>query len=191
ILETGETIPISSVIVGDKVCVDANNGRLEFSEVYLIAHYDPETETEFLKIEFTSPRTGLTESVTLSPDHHILDNNNFDFARNVQPYSSQLRVLNGSQMVYVRVADVTKETHKGYIAIFTRAGTLVADNVMCSCYASVVPYQSTINTVLAPLMISTKLKKSNYDGKDAHPYLGFLYNRYRDVNRIIGKVTGK
>ncbi|CAG8562497.1 10927_t:CDS:2 [Acaulospora colombiana] len=184
ILEIGKTVPISSVVVGDRVCVDASNGHLEFSEVYLIAHYDPEAETEFLKIEFTSPRTGLT-------DHHIMINNYFDFARNVQPYSTQLRVLIDSQMQLVRVANVTTEIHKGYIAIFTRAGTLVADNVMCSCYASVAPYQSTINAFLSPLMFSTKLKKSDYNGKEAHPYLEFLYNRYRNMNWVFEKVSGK
>ncbi|RHZ86972.1 hypothetical protein Glove_41g109 [Diversispora epigaea] len=184
ILEGGNLIPMSGVTVNDKICVDIINGKLKFSEVYLIAHCDYEDETEFLKVEYTSPSTGLTESVTLTPDHHILTDNYFDFAKSIKPHTTQLRVLDGTQMKSVRVTNVTTETHRGYIAIFTCTGTIVADNVMCSCYATVPPsYQSTINLFLMPLILYTKLKKSEYDGKSIHPYLDFLYGQYRMLEK--------
>ncbi|CAG8507336.1 9916_t:CDS:2 [Cetraspora pellucida] len=184
ILNVGEIVPMSSIKVGDKVCVGSKHGVLEFSEVYLIVHCDPEAETEYQKIEFTMPTTGLTESILLTPDHHIFINNYFDYAKNVQPYSAQLHVLSGARMIPVRVANVSTETHKGYISILTRAGTIVADNILCSCYASCVPYQDAIHTVLSPLRFMTSFKKSTHTGKGTHPYLEFLYNRYKDVNRV-------
>ncbi|CAG8793763.1 19543_t:CDS:2, partial [Gigaspora margarita] len=36
------------------------HGELEFSEVYLNVHCDLEAETEYQRIEFTMPTTGLT-----------------------------------------------------------------------------------------------------------------------------------
>ncbi|CAG8545922.1 2314_t:CDS:10, partial [Diversispora eburnea] len=55
ILEGGNLVPMSGITVNDKVCVDVINGKLKFSEVYLIAHCDYEDETEFLKVEYISP----------------------------------------------------------------------------------------------------------------------------------------
>ncbi|CAG8462635.1 1186_t:CDS:2 [Scutellospora calospora] len=42
ILETGEAVPMFSIVVGDKVCVGSKNGIFEFSEIYLISHCDLE-----------------------------------------------------------------------------------------------------------------------------------------------------
>ncbi|CAG8438410.1 1588_t:CDS:2, partial [Diversispora eburnea] len=55
ILEGGNLVPMSGITVNDKICVDVINGKLKFSEVYLIAHCDYEDETEFLKVEYISP----------------------------------------------------------------------------------------------------------------------------------------
>ncbi|CAG8529929.1 17109_t:CDS:2 [Dentiscutata erythropus] len=176
ILENGKIVPMSSINVGDRICVGAKNGALEFSEVYLNAHCNLEAEAEYQKIEFTTP-TGLTESILLTPDHHILTNNNyFNYAKNVQPYSTKLHILNRTEM----------EIHKGYISLLTRSGTIVADNVLCSCYSTCAPYQDTIHTLLAPLRFSTRFRKSTHTGEEIHPYLGFIYNRYKEANNIYG-----
>ncbi|KAF0483220.1 GTPase imap family member 7-like [Gigaspora margarita] len=195
ILEIGKVVPMSSIKVGDRICVGANHGELEFSEVYLNVHCDLEAETEYQRIEFTMPTTGLTESILLTHDHHILINNNyFDYAKNVQPYSTKLHVLSGKQIIPVRVANVSTEIHKGYIALLTRTGTILADNVMCSCYSTCAPFQDTIHTILAPLRFTTWFKKSTHTGEEIHPYLGFLYNRYKDVNNAydgLGKIKSR
>ncbi|CAG8734716.1 40413_t:CDS:2 [Gigaspora margarita] len=151
ILEIGKVVPMSSIKVGDRICVGAKHGELEFSEVYLNVHCDLEAETEYQRIEFTMPTTGLT-------------------------------------------ANVSTEIHKGYIALLTRTGTILADNVMCSCYSTCAPFQDTIHTILAPLRFTTWFKKSTHTGEEIHPYLGFLYNRYKDVNSAydgLGKIKSR
>ncbi|CAG8529953.1 17110_t:CDS:2 [Dentiscutata erythropus] len=187
LLENKKVVPMSSVRVGDRVCCGAINGKLKFSEVYLIAHYNSESMTEFLKVEFTTP-DGIKSSLLLTPEHHIFINNNFDYAKNICPYSSKIQVLIGTQLVQVQVENVSTEYHKGYIAIFTRAGTIMADNILCSCYAMCPPYQNVIHSLLYPLQIFSVFKKlTNYEEGKIHPYLEFLKNRYENINGLFSK----
>ncbi|RIB24822.1 AIG1 family-domain-containing protein [Gigaspora rosea] len=187
ILENKKVVPMSLVRVGDRVCCGAINGKLKFSEVYLIAHYSSERMTEFLKVEFTTP-DGIKGSLLLTPEHHIIINNNFDYAKNICPYTSKIQVLIGTQLVQVHVEDVSTEYHKGYISIFTRSGTIIADNILCSCYAMCPPYQNIIHFSLYPLQIFSVFKKlTNDNNEKIHPYLEFLKNRYENINGLLGK----
>ena len=71
-----------------------------------------------------------------------------------------------------------KERKKGYYSPLTRSGTILVDDVLCSCYASAPPYQALFNLALAPLRIYTKIFPSKHLDKEIHPYVKFL-NRGR------------
>ena len=62
-LENGKKIEMGKVKIGDKVACGIFNGdgivKLEYSEVYLIAHLDKHQRTEFLTVEYTKP-DGMT-----------------------------------------------------------------------------------------------------------------------------------
>ena len=77
---------------------------------------------------------------------------------------------------------------EGYIAVFTRAGTIIANDVLCSCYSNCPPYQNIIHHVLAPIRFATLFRKSNYYGNEIHPYLKFLYNNYQSITGVFGKI---
>jgi hypothetical protein len=54
-LEGGKKIEMSEVRVGDKVACVGSNNKVEYSEVYLIAHVDKDKQAEFLKVDYTKP----------------------------------------------------------------------------------------------------------------------------------------
>ena len=61
--------------------------------------------------------------------------------------------------------------------MFTRKGTILADNVLCSCYAECKPLQNLIHLVIFPLQLITLLYSSG-DSKELHPYLRILMHMY-------------
>jgi len=54
LLENNEYIPMKDVRLGDRICSGMQNGKLQFSEVYLITHHEEIATTEYLKIGYNS-----------------------------------------------------------------------------------------------------------------------------------------
>ncbi|EXX79803.1 uncharacterized protein OCT59_015890 [Rhizophagus irregularis] len=179
-LEGGKKIEMSEVRVGDKVACVGSNNKVEYSEVYLIAHVDKDKQAEFLKVDYTKP-DGTTGCLNLTSEHHLFVNGSFDYAHNIRPNDSQIQILYKDELIPVRVTNVSKEIRKGYIGIFTRTGTIIADDVFCSCYSSCPPYQNIIHYIMAPIRFTTLFHKSNYCDSEIHPYLKFLYNNYKSI----------
>ena len=133
-----------------------------------------------------------------------------DFAKNVLPNKSKLFVSDGEKLISVTPTRITrvsifienlqiyfigklnlifflsfhKEQKEGYYCFLTRSGTVLVDDVLCSCYASVPPYQTLFNFAFAPLRIYTKVFPSNYLDKEIHPYVKFL-NRGRWIVELL------
>ncbi|CAI2166201.1 4493_t:CDS:2 [Funneliformis geosporum] len=165
---------ISELVIGDHVCCGFENGKQVFSEVFLMIHADPNAVTEFQSIDFVK-QDGSQGKLHITPEHHIFVNNGeTDFARNVTPNKTKLFVSGGEKLFSVSPTRVTKERRKGYYGPLTRSGTILVDEVLCSCYASAPPYQDLLNFVLVPLRMYTKIFPSNYLGKEIHPYVKFL-----------------
>ncbi|CAG8543871.1 4073_t:CDS:2 [Acaulospora morrowiae] len=183
ILENGNIVKMMNVVIGDRVCVGVKKDKLEFSEVYLIAHYNIERSTKFLEIEFSlENEREVSGDICLTPDHHIFFNGALDYAKNIIPNISKINVLHNNRMVPANVTKVRTVYHDGFIAVFTRAGTILANNVLCSCYALSPPYQEINHAVLAPLRIASYFKRLNNEGKEFNPYIEFLYKMYNRVN---------
>ncbi|CAG8489122.1 4036_t:CDS:2 [Dentiscutata heterogama] len=204
-----KVVPMSSVRIGDRVCCGTIDGKLKFSEVYSIAHRSFEITNEFLKVEFmtidgTRSKYNLiaivillsnislisfhitTEgSLYLTPEHHIFVNNNFDYAKNLKKFHT-IQVLVNTRLIQAYVMNCSREYHKGYVAVFTRSGTIIADNVLCSCYAVCPPYQGIIHLSLFPLRLFPKFEYTiiGSNSEEIHPYLYFLMRLYHIFKRL-------
>ncbi|RIB10624.1 hint module-domain-containing protein [Gigaspora rosea] len=169
-------LSMSSVRVGDQVCCGTIDGQLKFSKVYSIAHRSFEIKTKFLKVEFETIDGIRKGSLYLTPEHHIFVNNNFDYAKNLKRFH-KIQVLVGTRLFQAYVMNCSREYHNGYVAIFTRSGTIIANDVLCSCYAVCPPHQNLIHYSLLPLQLFEKFGESTIigsNGEEIHPYLYFL-----------------
>ncbi|CAG8462979.1 11463_t:CDS:2 [Dentiscutata erythropus] len=185
-----KVVPMSSVRIGDRVCCGTIDGKLKFSEVYSIAHRSFEITNEFLKVEFMTIDGTRKGSLYLTPEHHIFVNNKFDYAKNLKGFHT-IQVLVNTRLIQAYVMNCSREYHKGYIAIFTRSGTIIADNVLCSCYAVCPPYQSIIHLSLLPLRLFPKFGEYTIIGsndeeidEEIHSYLYFLMRLYHIFKRL-------
>ncbi|CAB4377440.1 unnamed protein product [Rhizophagus irregularis] len=179
-LRNGKVIKISELVIGDYVCCGFENGKQVFSEVLLFIHADHNSMTEFQLIDFMK-QDGSLGTLCTTPEHHIFMNNGgTGFAKNVIPNKTKLFVSDGEKLVSVTTTRITKERRKGYYSPLTRSGTILVDEVLCSCYASAPPYQSLINFAFAPLKIYTKIFPSKHLEKEIHPYVKFL-NKGRGI----------
>jgi hypothetical protein len=133
-----------------------------------------------------------------------MNNGGTGFAKNVIPNKTKLFVSDGEKLVSVTTTRITKvsifilkfyciekkrknsllsfdkERRKGYYSPLTQSGTILVDEVLCSCYASAPPYQFLINFAFAPLKIYTKIFPSKHLEKEIHPYVKFL-NKGRGI----------
>ncbi|CAG8447069.1 14135_t:CDS:2 [Gigaspora rosea] len=139
-------LSMSSVRVGDQVCCGTIDGQLKFSKVYSIAHQG---------------------SLYLTPEHHIFVNNNFDYAKNLKRFH-KIQVLVGTRLFQAYVMNCSREYHNGYVAIFTRSGTIIANDVLCSCYAVCPPHQNLIHYSLLPLQLFEKFGESTIIGSNVN-----------------------
>ncbi|CAG8705774.1 922_t:CDS:2, partial [Funneliformis mosseae] len=150
ILKNGKVTKISELVIGDYVCCGFEDGKQVYSEVFLMIHADPNAVTKFQSIDFVK-QDGSQGNLHITPEHHIFVNNGeTDFAKNVTT-NTKLFVSDGEKFVTVLPTRVTKERRKGYYSPLTRSGTILVDEVLCSCYASAPPYQALLNFVLVPL----------------------------------------
>ncbi|GBB89675.1 hypothetical protein RclHR1_16450005 [Rhizophagus clarus] len=180
ILQYGKVTKISELVIGDYVCCGFENGKQIFSEVFSFIHADRDAVTEFQLIDFMK-QDGSLGTLCVTPEHHIFVNDGgTDFVKNVIPHKTKLFVSDGEKLVSIVTTRMMKERRKGYYSPLTRNGTILVDDVLCSCYASAPPYQSLFNLALAPLKFYTKIFPSNHLDKEIHPYVKFL-NRGRRI----------
>ncbi|PKY56969.1 hypothetical protein RhiirA4_448884 [Rhizophagus irregularis] len=180
-LQNGKVTKISELIIGDYVCCGFENGKKIFSEVFLFIHADHDTVAEFQLIDFMK-QDGSQGTLCVTPEHHIFVNGDgTDFAKNVIPNKIQLFISNGEKLVPVTSTHISKERRKGYYSPLTRSGTILVDEVLCSCYASAPPYQALFNFAFEPLKIYTKIFPSNYLDKEIHPYVKLLNRGHKIV----------
>ncbi|CAG8538857.1 45423_t:CDS:2 [Gigaspora margarita] len=188
-LRNKKILSMSLVRVGDQVCCGTIDGQLKFSKVYSIAHRSFEIKTEFLKVEFETIDGIRKGSLYLTPEHHIFVNNNFDYAKNLKRFH-KIQVLIGTRLFQAYVMNCSREYHNGYVTIFTRSGTIIADDVLCSCYAICPPHQNLIHYTLLPLRLFEKFGESTIIGsndEEIHPYLYYLMRIFHFYKRLFDR----
>ncbi|CAB5197138.1 unnamed protein product [Rhizophagus irregularis] len=154
-LESGRIIKMSELQIGDRVLSNIRNGIAEFSDVYLIAHIGKlDHEAKFAKVDFTRP----DGSKGMKNEDLVSDDNN--------------------RLVPVFADDVTNEWHDKYISFYTRAGSVIADGVLCSCYDHCPPSQTLMDLVFLPVRWWTHIMPSRHREERLHPYVQFLETAY-------------
>ncbi|CAB4444407.1 unnamed protein product [Rhizophagus irregularis] len=179
-LESGRIIQMSELQTGDRVLSNIRNGIAEYSEVYLIAHIGKlEHEEEFARVSYTRP-DGSKGQLRLTITHYVFDENlSIIFAKDLRPGETKILVSDdNNKLVPVFVDDVTTELHDKYISFYTRAGSVIANGVLCSCYDQCPPSQTFMDMVFLPVRWWTYIIPSTHRGERLHPYVRFLEMAY-------------
>jgi uncharacterized protein YkwD len=126
-------VSMKNLAIGDFVKVAGN----EFSEVYSFGHYDSISEASYLSID-----TGLTKPLIISKNHLLFVQGRAVAASEVK-IGDMLRLGNGLE---VAVRKITSIQDTGLYAPFTKAGTIEVNNVIASCYVTML-----LDTKLFPI----------------------------------------
>jgi Hint module. len=140
-LDNHKTINITDLNIGDKVLtLNTITGEMEYSEVLLFLHRDPNLVHNFVQI--------TTESgslIKMTPSHlilrwhrpnakSILNDIEYTYAERVRVNDSIIVHKNGKAYVE-RVTRLENVIQTGVYAPLTTSGTIVVNNVFASCYA--------------------------------------------------------
>ncbi|CAB4444393.1 unnamed protein product [Rhizophagus irregularis] len=188
-LESGRIIKMSELQTGNRVLSNVRNGIDEYSEVYLIAHIGKlEHEEKFAKVNFTRP-DGSKGQLRLTTTHYVFDENlSIIFAKDLRPGETKILVSDdNNKLVSVFVDDVTIESHDEYISFYTRAGSVIANGVLCSCYDQCPPSQTLMDLVFLPVRLWTYIIPSTHREERLHPYVQFLETIYLLFINSMGK----
>ncbi|PKY29395.1 hypothetical protein RhiirB3_417966 [Rhizophagus irregularis] len=188
-LESGRIIKMSELQTGDRVLSNVRNGIDEYSEVYLIAHIGKlEHEEKFAKVNFTRP-DGSKGQLRLTTTHYVFDENlSIIFAKDLRPGESKILVSDdNNKLVSVFVDDVTIELHDEYISFYTRAGSVIANGVLCSCYDQCPRSQTLMDLIFLPVRLWTYIIPSTHREERLHPYVQFLETVYLLFINSMGK----
>jgi hypothetical protein len=125
------SIAMKDLTIGDMVKVDRN----AFSQVYSFGHLDATTEASYLSI-----KTGLARPLVVSKDHLLFLHGIGAVPASAVSVGSKLQVIDGTTVV----ESVIPVTGTGLYAPFTKAGTIVVDDVVSSSYVSLQPNSSRL-----------------------------------------------
>ena len=161
VLEDGREKNMSQVRLGDRVQSVDSEGNLVYSEVLMFLDREPEERSRFVELR---TEEGAVLTLTAShlvyagaPDCRQLECMRPVYAGNVEPGQNLMRRENS--LVASTVLSVTSSHHRGVFAPLTRAGNLVVDGVLASCYA-VIDSQNIAHTAFAPVRWYYSLKHS-------------------------------
>ncbi|CAG8619417.1 22320_t:CDS:10, partial [Cetraspora pellucida] len=179
-LSNGKLIEMAGLQVGDFVLSNVKNNHLEFSEVYLISHLGHHDQlVDMVKLIFTNP-DGSKGYIRMTPAHCIFNSDlSLLYAHDIVPGETKILVLNKSNElvpVVIDWLDIEKDT--SYISFYTRSGTVVANNMLCSCYDDCPKSQLLMDLVFAPIRLWTKVFPSTHRQKELHPYVQILETSY-------------
>lgn len=149
-LESGVSITMRQLNIGDRVGTLGTDGETMFSEVIAFLHKEIKTVAHFYNLE-----TSRGNVVRLSSQHLIFRKKNTTspisavFASEIN-IGDLLYTSNGNISSFQAVSQITMTTETGVYAPLTRKGTLLVDGALVSCYAHW-PSHDTAHLVMAPL----------------------------------------
>lgn len=153
LLESGRLVNMSQVREGDSVQSLDSEGNVVWSEVLMFMDREPEEVMRFIKLS-----TEAGSDITLTPSHLIYhgapDCGDLEclvpgYAGNVQ-VGDRVMVTRGGERRLETVVSVSVTRRRGVYAPLTRAGNIVVDSVLASCYA-VIDSQSIAHIAFAPV----------------------------------------
>jgi hypothetical protein len=194
-LESGETIPISQLKVGDRVETALPDGTIVFDEFYGWLDIDRTKKTTFLRIHLASPSGSSEDFITMTPDHLIFvapegADSMFEGEEELQvAFAGQVtvgsyvwrKVGSGSRarMVPAQVKAITVHELEGAFGPGTRSGSLLVDGVLASNYAIVLFPQNVLhNIVFKPLHVLHDIWGTSSPEEGIHWYPRMLNNLF-------------
>lgn len=111
--------------------MDLTTRQLVYSEVLLFLDWDPFQRQEYLKLELKSGRT-----LTITPTHLVITETTIIYAKNLTINNTMLVYRNGKDF-QDSIVNITRVFRTGIYAPLTKLGTLIANDVVVSCYAVV------------------------------------------------------
>ena len=188
-LEGGRTKPMKDLQIGDKVASMDSSGRLVYSKVVTFLDIKPSRFNTFISIETKNPAA----EVAITETHLIYQLNKHA----LQETAVYARDLKAGDLVYVqngsafekftagRVVRVKKSQGKGAYAPLTETGSIVVDNVLCSCYA-VISDPHVAHWSFAPLRFAEWLFPgfAAHNKTGMHWYAKLLYKIYTSWNFV-------
>lgn len=151
---TGIRKPLSELRVGEKILAhDATTKKLVFSEVILFIDYDPTEKREFLKLNLRNGRT-----LTVTPNHLVtLKDGRTVYAGTLKTGDKLLVSDDKNNLNEDTIVLVTSVFRTGVYAPLTKVGTVVMNDVVASCYATV-DSQSLAHWSFLPLRLVWNVK---------------------------------
>ncbi|XP_044525372.1 indian hedgehog protein [Gracilinanus agilis] len=178
-LENGARVALSALQPGDRVLAMGEDGSPTFSDVLIFLDREPAIQRAFHVIETLDP----PRSLTLTPAHLLFTADNHTepatgfratFASQVQP-GQYVLVAGVPGLQPARVAAVSTRTAPGAYAPLTKHGTLVVEDVVASCFATVAE-QRLAQLAFWPLRLYHSLSwGSRTPGEGVHWYPQLLY----------------
>ncbi|XP_013139051.1 PREDICTED: desert hedgehog protein B, partial [Papilio polytes] len=165
---------IDSLKKGDRVLAAADDGKMIYSEVLTFIDRDPNATRQFMEI---TAENGVT--ITTTPSHLLLlaaaDGWRESFAVNIKLGDVLLTRGTGSVMRPSRVVHTKMVKRRGVFAPLTKAGTIIVDDALASCYA-LVSSHSLAHAAMAPLRWMASWSKSEEMPRGVHWYANALYS---------------
>ncbi|XP_047510406.1 indian hedgehog B protein [Pieris napi] len=165
---------ISTLQLGERILAADDSGKAIYSEVITFIDRDPNATKSFIEV---TAENGVTITTTRS---HLLLLASADgwrevFAADVEIGDVLLTRGQGPVMRPSRVIKTRIVTRRGVYAPLTKAGTIIVDDALASCYA-IVNSHSLAHAAMAPLRWMSSWSKSNELSKGVHWYANALYN---------------
>ncbi|XP_045519873.1 tiggy-winkle hedgehog protein [Pieris brassicae] len=165
---------IGTLQLGERVLAADDSGKAIYSEVLTFIDRDPNVTRSFIEV---TAENGVTITTTRS---HLLLLASADgwrevFAADVDIGDVLLTRGQGPVMRPSRVIKTRIVTRRGVFAPLTKAGTIIVDDALASCYA-IVNSHTLAHAAMAPLRWMSSWSKSNELSKGVHWYANALYN---------------
>ncbi|XP_060524095.1 sonic hedgehog protein [Cylas formicarius] len=146
---SGERRSLSDLHVGEKILtLDAATKRLVFSEVILFLDYNPSDKREFFEIALETGRT-----LTVTPYHLVtLKDDRTVYVADLKTGDKLLVSDSDNKLVEDTIVRIDLVFRTGVFAPLTKTGTVVVNDVVMSCYATV-DSQSLAHWAFMPLRL--------------------------------------
>ncbi|XP_050297430.1 sonic hedgehog protein [Anthonomus grandis grandis] len=155
---TGARLPLSDLRAGEKILAqDPTTKKLVFSEVILFLDYNPTQKRQFLHFILKSGRT-----LTITPYHLMtLKDGRTVYAGTLKPGDKVLISIDKDTTSEDSINSITSVLRTGVYAPLTKVGTVVINDVVASCYATV-DSQRLAHWAFLPLRLVWNIKRGLY-----------------------------
>jgi len=167
-------VKISELEIGEEIKVMQKDNTIGWSPVIGWAHRDPEQDATFVELSTSSRK------ITLSPDHLLPvvkmgDDKHHHVKAGTVVKGDCVLQMTGDGFQTMPVTSLRTVESRGIYAPLTMAGTVVADGIAASCYASV-PSHSAAHAALAPVRAAFELRPKtvakHHEDKDGKVFTG-------------------